>query len=148
MADYDRRTLQVMPERARKHEIERVTGRLRQALDHMVWDKLTYQEAAAKAELHIRTMRIALSRPQVQAYLRSAKQELLHCFKLRALQRLSDIMETDDQMPAVQAAKALLQHEDDNRQTKQTTPGVVIQIVGDTKQTINASVIPNKTESD
>jgi hypothetical protein len=52
----------------------RLGAKLKTALDHMVFDALPFDEAARKANLTTRAMRMALERRPVRAYLREQKQ--------------------------------------------------------------------------
>ena len=113
--------------------IDRLTPQLRQACDDMVWHGLDYAQAATKANLHVRSMRLALDRPHVLKYLREQRQVLLGAEGTRTIHRLAVIRDAADNMPAVNAAKLLLDLESEanggNKQGQQAiTPGITIQI--------------------
>src|SRR5438270_925927 len=58
---------------AGKSEARQVTGRLRTALEAMVWRGLAYEQAGIAAGLTARHMRRALEKPHVLAFLNSQK---------------------------------------------------------------------------
>ena len=109
----------------------RVTKRIREAIDVMVERGLDYQHAAAEAGLTTRHLRFQLSKPHVAAYYR----EQCHVFRAsttaRNIHRLCQIRDADDNMPAVNAIKALELLGDEQTNNKQTnaSPGVTINIV-------------------
>jgi hypothetical protein len=85
-----------------------VSGRLKHALDLMTWQGLAWDEAALKANLTVRAMRLALKRPHVLKYLRVERGVLLASASgqnLHALARLRD--QDENRAAAVQAARTL-----------------------------------------
>jgi hypothetical protein len=54
----------------------RISQKLRDAIDLMVFDGVTYDAAALKVGLTVRNMRMALERPHVLKYLRAQKQAM------------------------------------------------------------------------
>jgi hypothetical protein len=85
-----------------------VSGRLKIALDLMTWEGLQWDEAALKANLTVRAMRLALKRPHVLKYLRAERGVLLASASgqnLHALARLRD--QEENKAAAVQAARTL-----------------------------------------
>ncbi len=111
-----------------------IKGRLQQALDLILWQGKSWDDAATEAGLTTRSMRLAMARPNVIKYLRLGVKERLGASQARALVRLEKIMSDNDQMPGVQAAKTILGLTFDDYQTKQTSPGVVIQIISDKQE--------------
>jgi hypothetical protein len=107
-----------------------IRGKLRHALDAMVWEGLEYNEAARKFNFHVRSMRNALSRPAVQAYLRAERVVLRESMSPRNIHRLREIRDAADNMPAVQAIRTLEGMGDDQHAgtSKQSLPGLVVQI--------------------
>lgn len=107
----------------------KVTGKLKTAIDAMVWRGLKRDEAAATAGLTDHGLYVALSRPHVRAYYLSQCEVLRTSGRARRIHRLEQIAEQDDnKQAAVNAIKALDYQEDQQaaaRQT-QTTPGFVI----------------------
>jgi hypothetical protein len=114
---------------------KRIGGRLKQALDLMVWGDgerryLPDNEAAAIAGLNVLSIRNALHRPHVQAYYRT------QCEVLRAregaanIHRLCEIRDAENNMPAVNAIKALeLIGDEQTIRPNTPTPGISIRIV-------------------
>jgi hypothetical protein len=85
-----------------------VSGRLKTALDMMTWEGLQWDEAALKANLTVRAMRLALKRPAVLKYLRAERGVLLASASgqnLHALARLRD--QRENRAAAVQATRTL-----------------------------------------
>jgi hypothetical protein len=85
-----------------------VSGRLKAALDDMTWNGTPWEEAARKANLTVRAMRLAMKRPAVLKYLRAERGILLasaSAQNLHALQRIRD--QGDNRAAAVQAARTL-----------------------------------------
>ena len=85
-----------------------VGGRLKAALDDMIWHGTDWDAAAVKANLTVRAMRLALKRPQVLAYVRRERGVLLASMSPKNLQRLGALRDQDDnKAAAVQAARVL-----------------------------------------
>jgi hypothetical protein len=85
-----------------------VSGRLKAALDDMTWNGTPWEDAAKKANLTVRAMRLAMKRPQVLKYLRAERGVLLasaSAQNLHALQKLRD--QDENRAAAVQAARTL-----------------------------------------
>lgn len=120
-----------MSEMAKTTVSRSIRGQLQQALDAILWQGKSWDEAASEVGLSCRSMRIAMGRADVIKYLRNGVKERLAASQARALHALDQIMSNNDQMPGVQAAKTVLGLTFDDNQTKQTSPGVVIQIISD-----------------
>lgn len=109
-----------------------VTGKLKQAVDLMIETGAHWDDAAVQAGLTVRTMRLALERPHVLAHLKAARE----VFRVRAsaanIHRLTQIRDAADNMPAVNAIKALEQMSDEPGANPAAVraPGVVIVIGG------------------
>jgi hypothetical protein len=85
-----------------------VSGRLKAALDDMVWNGTAWDEAARKANLTVRAMRLAMGRPAVLAYLRRERGVRLVSASTKNLSRLEELRDQDANVTgAVQAAKAI-----------------------------------------
>ena len=119
-----------------------VTGRLKVAIDAMVWQGLTRTEAAAQAGFKLESLHSAFGKPHVRQYYTNA----LHVFRTseraRNIHRLTEIRDAANNMPAVQAIRALeLMDEIElgGRPGAQQIPGFVIQIVGSTVGQIGQS---------
>lgn len=108
----------------------RVTGRLKRALDLMVWERRTDNEAAIEAGLTISALRMALQRPHVAAYYKNQRQVLREREAPANIHRLIEIRDAANNMPAVQAIKTLEQLGDEQvgRSAAAATPGLVVVI--------------------
>jgi hypothetical protein len=109
-----------------------IRGKLRQALDAMIWEGMTYDVAARTFNYHVRSMRRALARPDVLAYLNRERQVLRASVSPRNIHRLVAIRDAADNMPAVNAIKLLEELGDDHSQRQSgisASPGVTIRVV-------------------
>jgi hypothetical protein len=125
--------------------VPHVHGKLRQACLAMVWDGLPWDQAARKANLSLVSMRKALERAHVLAFLRQQKhvlRESVSCGNIHAFVDVRD--NSGNPMARVQAGKALEQLSDVEQArggAQQAMPGLVIRIVTETpiKTTLNAN---------
>jgi hypothetical protein len=86
----------------------RVSGKLKTALDDMCWNGTPWDEAARKVNFRVRSMRMAMGKPHVLKYLRLQRGVVLAQASSRNLQRLGELRDQDINMAAaVQAARAL-----------------------------------------
>jgi hypothetical protein len=114
---------------------KRIGGRLKQALDLMVWGDgerryFPDNEAAVIAGLNVLSIRNALHRPHVQAYYRAQCQVLRARESAANIHRLCEIRDAENNMPAVNAIKALELIGDEQINRPNTpTPGISIRIV-------------------
>ena len=109
---------------------QRVTGKLADAINRMVELGERYDDAGRAVGLTARSMRKALDRPHVIAFLRARKQVFREAASTANIKRLCEIRDAANNMPAVQAIKALEQLPDDNvSAAKGLMPGFVVQIV-------------------
>lgn len=110
-----------------------VSGRLKAACDDMVWNATPWEEAARKANLTVRAMRLAMKRPQVLAYLKRERGVVLAHITLQNPHRLAELRDQDEnRAAAVQAARALEALTEGDRPMSDAPserPGVVIQII-------------------
>jgi len=109
----------------------RITKRVKDAIDAIVERGIAYNEAAAESGLTTRTMRLALERPHVLAYLRQQLKVLRDARGPRNFHRLCAIADAADNLPAVHAIRALelLSEEATARRSDTPTPGVVLNII-------------------
>jgi hypothetical protein len=85
-----------------------VSGRLKEALDLMVWQGMDWDKAAVKAGLTTRSMRLAMNRPHVLAYLRRERGVRLVSGSTKNLARLEELRDQDNNITgAVQAARTI-----------------------------------------
>jgi hypothetical protein len=112
---------------------DRITPKVRAAIEQMVWNGLPFDQAAQVAGMHVAAMRKALNRPHVMALLKSEMQVLRSSEHPRSIHRLAQIRDAANNMPAVVAAKHLLETEQTNsNSSSNTSPGVTIRILNQT----------------
>lgn len=110
----------------------KVTGKLRTACDHLVYEGLAYDEAARKADLTVRAMRYALTRPHVIRYLREQREVLRASMCGANLLALADVRDQRDNQNARVAAVNALERMDEvaaRPSSVGSTPGLTIQII-------------------
>ncbi len=97
----------------------RISGKLKIALDYMTWGDetgrpLPFDEAARKANLTVRAMRLALERQHVRAYLRQARDVFRASISSRVISRLDELAHQDvNRNAAVASCRAILQLEEE-----------------------------------
>jgi hypothetical protein len=123
---------------------DRITPKVRAAIEQMVWNGLPFDQAAQVAGMHVAAMRKALNRPHVMALLKSEMQVLRSSEHPRSIHRLAQIRDAANNMPAVVAAKHLLENEQTNSNTNNTSPGVTIRIVN---QAALVAAVPRSEEA-
>lgn len=106
----------------------RVTPRVKRAIEAMVYDAADYQTAAATAGISTYRLRVALSKPHVAALLKSEMHVLRAARSPKNFHRLCEIADADNNMPAVNAIKALeqLDAETAMKSGNAQAPGVTI----------------------
>src|SRR6516165_10209330 len=108
----------------------RITPRVKRAIDAIVHDAKSWNEAAAETGLSMRTMRLAFERPHVMSYYRQQCQVLRASTAAHSIHRLRQIGDAADNMPAVQALRTLEQLSDEQTSKPNTpSPGISIRIV-------------------
>jgi hypothetical protein len=86
----------------------RISGKLKVACDAMVWEGTPWQEAAAAANMQVRSMRKALEKPHVKSYLRQQRRDFAAAASATNLHRALQIRDQDSNpMAALHAAKAI-----------------------------------------
>jgi hypothetical protein len=111
-----------------------VRGKLRKALDLMVWGNgerryLPDSEAAVIVGMHVGSIRNALQRPHVLAYYKQQRQVLRERESPANIHRLAEIRDAADNMPAVQAAKALMSDESQPSSVNSGSPWLTIRVI-------------------
>ena len=81
-----------------------VSGRLKEALDDMTWNATLWEEAARKANLTVRAMRLALKRPATLKYLRAERGVMMAQASAATFHRLDTLMRQDENKGAAVAA--------------------------------------------
>ncbi|MDB5937584.1 MAG: hypothetical protein JWQ01_4928 [Massilia sp.] len=125
--------LPALPNDAKSDKIERVTGKVRTAIEAMVWDGLPRAKAAEKAGISEHGLYKAFRKPPVKAFYLAQLDVLRTSERARNIHTLAEVRDqTSNQMARVQAVKALEQISDDEQvnRTAQTAPGMVIVIQG------------------
>jgi hypothetical protein len=84
-----------------------VRGKLRQALDLMIEEGITWQEAAKRLDYSVQSMRESFGRSHVLQYIKQRKQMHREAICMANHLRLAQIRDAADNMPAVQAIKLL-----------------------------------------
>jgi hypothetical protein len=111
----------------------KVTGKLKIALDFMVWEKLTRSEAGKRAGLAEHSMRDAFRRPHVIAYYRAGCDALRENVTAKHIHNLDTIADNSkNDMARVASIKALAQMADEadtGRRGAVQTPGMQIVII-------------------
>jgi hypothetical protein len=115
---------------------KRIGGRLKQALDLMIWGDgerryLPDNEAAAKAGLNVLSVRLALQRPHVLAYYKQQREVLRARESPANIHRLCEIRDAANNLPAVNAIRALEQLGSDEQTNRPNipSPGVTIRVI-------------------
>ena len=109
--------------------INRVTGRLRDALRLMVWERMRDNEAACQAGITVTALRDALRKPHVLGWYREQLQVLRARERPANIHALVDVRDQQiNQMARVQAVKALEQLDTEHQTTgsKAHSPGFVV----------------------
>jgi hypothetical protein len=122
-----------------------VTGRLKRALDAMVWQGLDRRAAAKYARLTENGLYAALKKPHVKAHYLQQLDVLRTSERARNVHRLAEIRDAANNMPAVQAIRALELIDEEQRQATAGTaqsPGLVIVINAPTP---SAAATPQRT---
>jgi hypothetical protein len=124
---------------------ERISKRLKAALDMMVWPDelgrtLAYDEAAHRANITTRSMRKSLERPVVRMYLRAEAEVFRATLSTQTLARLRDLGWQDENRNAAVAAIKVIRGEDEDqsRSLNLPSPHVTIRIVN----AVNAAPAP------
>lgn len=111
---------------------QRLSAKLTAALDAMVWDGLTFANAARTVNMNAFAMRKALERSHVQAYLRQQRQVFRESLSTRGLTRLVELSEQNDNLTAAVSATRTLMSESDQEHSagaQRHAPGLVVQII-------------------
>jgi hypothetical protein len=114
-----------------------VTGKLKAALDLMVWENLTRKEAAEKAGLADPSLRFAFRKPHVMAYYRAELAALRNNLRAKNVHRLDTIADKSaNDMAKVAAIKTMEaiadQADEKQRPGAAMLPGLQIVIVNGT----------------
>jgi hypothetical protein len=117
---------------SKSDKIERVTGKVRVAIERMVWDGLPRSKAAEAAGLSEHGLYKAFRKPPVKAFYMAQLEVLRTSERARNIHTLVDVRDQEsNQMARVQAVKALEQIDDVEQASRgsQMQPGMQIVIV-------------------
>ena len=126
-----RQTAGPVDKRRRKRGL---TTAVRTAIDAMIYDRCTRAQACKRAGFTERALYLALAKAEVATYWNQALQVLRVGERASNIHRLCDIRDAADNMPAVNAVKALemLDAVAVARPVGQPSPGIVIRFVTQT----------------
>jgi hypothetical protein len=96
-----------MPLPGRVVDAPRVRGRTGQAIDLMLWEGMTRNEAAKALGMNPKSLANAFREPRVKQYWRAGLEALAISACARNIHRLETIRDAADNMPAVQAIRML-----------------------------------------
>jgi hypothetical protein len=108
-----------------------LTVAVRTAIDAMIYDRCTRAQACKRAGFTERALYLALAKAEVATYWNAALQVLRVGERASNIHRLCEIRDAANNMPAVNAVKALemLDAEAVARPVGQASPGIVIRFV-------------------
>jgi hypothetical protein len=120
----------------------RVTGKLKRALDYLVFtgSKADLQAAAQHAGMTTYSLRCALNKPHVKAYYQTQLDVLRSGESARNIHRLIEIRDAADNMPAVQAIRALERDTEQGIGTTTQRQSAGITIVIETGRAVGVAV--------
>jgi hypothetical protein len=124
----------------------KVTGRLKRALDEMVWGGSCRTDAARIAGMTDHSLREALKKPHVKAYYLPELGVLRESGRAKTFHRLEALRDQDDnKAAAVKACQVLEQIGDEElgRRSGNVTPGLVIVIEGTPREPTPIAAIPS-----
>lgn len=142
-------TLPTTTERRRNAPVigpkHRITAKVRTAIDAMVWQGLTRDKAAEAAGLKDHSLYVAFRSPHVKAYYLNELEVLRTSERARNINRLCEIRDAANNMPAVNAIKALEQIEDDrgsiSGSSRHQVPGVIVVVNAVRQDDVSAAVV-------
>jgi hypothetical protein len=126
----------------------RITPRVKRAIELIVHEAMTFDQAAREVNFSLRALRLAMNKPHVMAYYKGECEVFRDCRRARNYQRLAAIADDQNNMPAVNAIKAMMGLELEQTNNKQTaSPGVTIRIVNvaTTNPTTNQAIVDATT---
>ena len=112
-----------------KAERRRVTGRLKTALDLMIYEGQAFDVAARTANLTVRSMRRALDRPYVIAYLKAQREVFRASASAANIHRLVEMRDKSGNAMAKLGAIKVLEQIDEtapNAGNRAASPGFVV----------------------
>jgi hypothetical protein len=139
-----RQTAGPVDKRRRKRGL---TVAVRTAIDAMIYDRCTRAQACQRAGFTERALYLALEKPEVAAYFNRGLQVLRVGERAANIHRLAQIRDAANNMPAVNAVKALEQLDSEAvaRPATQQSPGIVLRILNVTSMPPGPSSFVNVT---
>ena len=108
----------------------RITKRVKRAIELIVHEAMPFDQAAREVDFSLRALRLAMNKPHVMQFYKQECEVFRDCRRARNYQRLAEIADDQNNMPAVNAIKAMMGVELEQTNNKQTiSPGVTIRIV-------------------
>lgn len=120
------------PARDRPKQLPTVRGKLFNAIELIVFQGMSLDEAAEQAGLTTYALRNAFAKQHVLAHLKARREVLRAAASGKNILRLTEIRDAADNMPAVNAIKLLEELGDDHSQRgsgASASPGVTIRVV-------------------
>jgi hypothetical protein len=126
-----------------------LTVAVRTAIDAMIYDRCTRAQACKRAGFTERALYLALEKSEVAAYFNRGLQVLRVGERAANIHRLAEIRDAANNMPAVNAVKALemLDAEAVARPASQPSPGILIRFVTQAPQPIPIDITPQAVVS-
>ena len=139
-----------------------LTVAVRTAIDAIVYDRSTRQQACEKASITERALYLALEKAEVAAYFNAAVDLLRRGERAANIHRLTELRDQNEARNAAVAAIRTLEALEDTAQLRApaggSTPGVTIRIVSapapppmidvDVTPTIDSQPLPNRVSGD
>lgn len=109
----------------------KIGRKLRIAVDLMVFEGQDMATAATNAKTSTRAIRKAFEKAHVLTYIRKRKDVLRASISAKNIQRLGEIRDAANNMPAIHAIRQLENDSDDNavRRVTSSSPGLIVQII-------------------
>ena len=109
----------------------RITKRVKRAIELIVHEAMPFDQAAREVDFSLRALRLAMNKPHVMQFYKQECEVFRDCRRARNYQRLAQIADDQNNMPAVNAIKTMMGLELEQTNNKQTnaSPGVTIRIV-------------------
>jgi hypothetical protein len=111
----------------------KVTGKVKAAIDAMVWEGLKRDDAALQAGMKDNSLYVALRRPEVKAYYLAECEVLRTSGRARRIHRLEEMQEQNDNKAAVVNAILALEGMANDQAAanaqQSAVPGVIVQII-------------------
>lgn len=129
----------------------KVTGRLRTALLDMVWKASHRDDAALANRMTVHGLREALKRPHVMAFYNRELEVLRASERPRNIHRLCEIRDAGNNMPAVNAVKALELLDSEAKERPNAaiaSPGVTIRIFNVMQSDAGKHISPQPPQHD